>query len=168
MGIYSGWEQMMQNTDSPEFEHFWNSYIQKEKIAYQKILSDTSVVYAGKACELAAEFDMELSTFAGFLDGINDSLVEPIDVPSVEEDSVVNLNIDFEKLYYDMHKAKADWLFNLKEWQKVLSDDKRKEITKKYRVSGQFINTSPKIGPNEPCPCGSGKKYKKCCGRLQD
>lgn len=23
-----------------------------------------------------------------------------------------------------------------------------------------------KIYPNEPCPCGSGKKYKKCCGRL--
>jgi preprotein translocase subunit SecA len=23
----------------------------------------------------------------------------------------------------------------------------------------------PKIGPNDPCPCGSGKKYKKCCGR---
>jgi preprotein translocase subunit SecA len=24
-----------------------------------------------------------------------------------------------------------------------------------------------KIGRNEPCPCGSGKKYKKCCGRLK-
>jgi uncharacterized protein YecA (UPF0149 family) len=24
----------------------------------------------------------------------------------------------------------------------------------------------PKIGRNEPCPCGSGKKYKKCCGKL--
>jgi uncharacterized protein YecA (UPF0149 family) len=22
----------------------------------------------------------------------------------------------------------------------------------------------PKVGRNEPCPCGSGKKYKKCCG----
>lgn len=24
-----------------------------------------------------------------------------------------------------------------------------------------------KIGPNAPCPCGSGKKYKKCCGRFK-
>ncbi len=32
---------------------------------------------------------------------------------------------------------------------------KRKETVK---------NDKPKIGPNEPCPCGSGKKYKKCCG----
>ncbi|MCX6348844.1 MAG: SEC-C metal-binding domain-containing protein [Candidatus Aureabacteria bacterium] len=22
-----------------------------------------------------------------------------------------------------------------------------------------------KVGPNDPCPCGSGKKYKKCCGK---
>jgi uncharacterized protein YecA (UPF0149 family) len=24
---------------------------------------------------------------------------------------------------------------------------------------------APKVGRNDPCPCGSGKKYKKCCGR---
>ncbi len=28
----------------------------------------------------------------------------------------------------------------------------------------QSIRERPKIGRNEPCPCGSGKKYKKCCG----
>lgn len=28
-----------------------------------------------------------------------------------------------------------------------------------------FIRESPKIGRNDPCPCGSGKKYKKCCGK---
>ena len=27
------------------------------------------------------------------------------------------------------------------------------------------IRNEPKIGRNEPCPCGSGKKYKKCCGK---
>jgi len=26
-----------------------------------------------------------------------------------------------------------------------------------------FVNSSPKIGRNDACPCGSGKKYKKCC-----
>lgn len=26
------------------------------------------------------------------------------------------------------------------------------------------VRTEPKVGRNEPCPCGSGKKYKKCCG----
>ena len=28
-----------------------------------------------------------------------------------------------------------------------------------------FKREKPKVGPNEPCPCGSGKKSKKCCGR---
>ncbi len=29
-----------------------------------------------------------------------------------------------------------------------------------------FVREQPKVGRNEPCPCGSGKKYKQCCGRL--
>ena len=28
-----------------------------------------------------------------------------------------------------------------------------------------FLRPEPKVGRNDPCPCGSGKKYKKCCGR---
>jgi len=28
-----------------------------------------------------------------------------------------------------------------------------------------FRRTTPKVKPNEPCPCGSGKKFKKCCGK---
>ncbi|MFA6292485.1 MAG: SEC-C metal-binding domain-containing protein, partial [Victivallales bacterium] len=28
-----------------------------------------------------------------------------------------------------------------------------------------FVRNTPKTGRNEPCPCGSGKKYKKCCGK---
>jgi SEC-C motif-containing protein len=32
------------------------------------------------------------------------------------------------------------------------------------RPMGQAVRDQPKIGRNEPCPCGSGKKYKKCCG----
>jgi hypothetical protein len=31
-------------------------------------------------------------------------------------------------------------------------------------VPSPIENTRPKTGRNEPCPCGSGKKYKKCCG----
>jgi uncharacterized protein YecA (UPF0149 family) len=32
-------------------------------------------------------------------------------------------------------------------------------------ASGGSVVKGRKIGRNEPCPCGSGKKYKKCCGR---
>ena len=30
---------------------------------------------------------------------------------------------------------------------------------------GDVLTARPKIGRNDPCPCGSGKKYKRCCGR---
>ena len=29
----------------------------------------------------------------------------------------------------------------------------------------QYKRQEPKVGRNDPCPCGSGKKYKKCCGK---
>ena len=32
-------------------------------------------------------------------------------------------------------------------------------------VPKTVIRTGPKIGRNDPCPCGSGKKYKHCCGK---
>ena len=47
--------------------------------------------------------------------------------------------------------------------------------TRMFRCSGYTLDEMMKaqakgirkIYPNDPCPCGSGKKYKKCCGRLQ-
>ncbi len=33
-----------------------------------------------------------------------------------------------------------------------------------YPQVKQYVRETPKVGRNEPCPCGSGKKYKKCCG----
>lgn len=48
--------------------------------------------------------------------------------------------------------------------------DFRKEDGKWYFVDGHtvpqktVVRDKPKVGRNEPCPCGSGKKYKKCCG----
>ena len=35
----------------------------------------------------------------------------------------------------------------------------------KFPSVKQYIRETPKPGRNEPCPCGSGKKYKKCCGK---
>jgi uncharacterized protein YecA (UPF0149 family) len=29
-----------------------------------------------------------------------------------------------------------------------------------------FRRTMPKVGRNDPCPCGSGKKFKQCCGKI--
>jgi len=45
----------------------------------------------------------------------------------------------------------------------VLPGEKRRAIAKQWRASG--MATSQKIGRNDPCPCGSGKKYKNCHGK---
>ena len=48
----------------------------------------------------------------------------------------------------------------------------RREEGRWYFVDGHppkeepYRRTSKKVGPNEPCPCGSGRKHKKCCGRI--
>lgn len=43
--------------------------------------------------------------------------------------------------------------------------DERHIIDNQFNaINGTFVRTEPKIGRNDPCPCGSGKKYKKCCG----
>ena len=49
---------------------------------------------------------------------------------------------------------------------------KREQVAKPTQTSGDGTDTAnktvrkgKKIGRNDPCPCGSGKKYKKCCGR---
>ena len=45
--------------------------------------------------------------------------------------------------------------------KEALPEDKKEE--KKY-IQKTVVNDTPKVGRNEPCPCGSGKKYKNCCG----
>ena len=66
-----------------------------------------------------------------------------------------------------MYEAKAPWLYELEEWNEVLPEELRNNIYKEWRASKIFV-AEKKVGPNDPCPCGSGKKYKKCCGRAAD
>jgi preprotein translocase subunit SecA len=44
------------------------------------------------------------------------------------------------------------------------SDDEA--MVSSSQEAGTVRRDAPKVGRNEPCPCGSGKKFKSCCGRL--
>ena len=98
----------------------------------------------------------------GFLDGINDSLIEKNPIEEMTEDTVVNLGFDKELLYKNMVDAKAEWLYELPQWDSIFSEEKRRELYLEQKKSGTIRNEK-KIGRNDPCPCGSGKKYKHCC-----
>ena len=142
---------------------FWANYFNIEKGIYKILLADVDKVWEGTVASLAKEFNIELSVFVGFLDGINDSLVTPNPIEEMDENTPVKLPIDKDKLYYNMVEAKADWLYEMEEWEALLTPERRKELYKEQKISGTVIKDK-KIGRNDLCPCGSGKKYKKCCG----
>jgi Preprotein translocase subunit SecA (ATPase, RNA helicase) len=163
MSLYKQWEELAsEKRGQNEYEEFWKTYFEKERDNYATILEKKLKKINGKLKDLASEYGMEPVIFAGYLDGINSSLVKEIDLEQLDEETEINAEIDFEKLYYNMLDAKAEWLYKLEQWDGILSKEKRDEITKEYKTSQ--IAVSLKIGRNDPCPCGSGKKYKKCCG----
>jgi hypothetical protein len=49
--------------------------------------------------------------------------------------------------------------------EELYNINKKEQLSKPQELT---INTPRKPGPNEPCPCGSGRKYKKCCGRIAE
>ena len=100
----------------------------------------------------------------GFVDGINDSLNNSYDLEALTATDEIVLDINLEKLYFNMLEAKAEYLYMLPQWDAIFSQEKRKEIQKAYRESCSVRNEN-KVGRNDACPCGSGKKYKKCCGK---
>jgi uncharacterized protein YecA (UPF0149 family) len=165
MSLLENWRDTAYNKEQDEKEQkkFWEAYFEKEEAVYEKLLSNPKEIVEGTVAELAEKYGMDTMTFVGYLDGINDSLVNPMKLEEMDETSSVKLEIDFEKLYYNMLAAKAEWLYSLPQWDDILTVEKRKEITKEQRLSGTVIKEK-EPGRNDPCPCGSGKKYKKCCG----
>ena len=121
-------------------------------------------VVKGTVKELAEKFETDTFYMTGFLDGINDSLVTPNPIEEMEEDTKVSLGFDKVKLYKNMVEAKAEWLYELPMWDAIFDEETKKALYLEQKKSGTVV-VGKKVGRNEPCPCGSGKKYKHCCGR---
>ena len=153
-----------QNADKGKLQRFWAEYFNIEKGIYEQLLSEPDVQVTGTVKELAEKYGQAVMPMTGFLDGINDSLVEPNPIETMDEDTPVSLAFDKEKLYKNMVDAKADWLYGLPQWNDIFSEEKQKELYLEQKKSGTIVKPQ-KIGRNDPCPCGSGKKYKYCCGR---
>ena len=159
-------EAYKQDMNTKAGQIYWGAYFAEEKAVYEQLLKDPGTVVKGTVKELAERYNMSVKHFAGFLDGINDSLITPNPIEEMTEDTEVSLGFDTEKLYYNMCEAKADWLYELPEWDVILTPEKRKELFLTQRKSHTIIRDK-KPGRNDPCPCGSGKKYKNCCMRKE-
>lgn len=165
MALLEEWQKLAEanSKDQQSYQNFWNQYFEVEKGIYEKLLVEQEPVN-GTVAELAARYGVEPVVMAGFLDGINDSLKQPNPIDTMEVTTTVSLDYDTEKLYYNMVGAKAEWLYELPQWDALLTKERRKELFKAEHSSHTIVK-GKKIGRNDPCPCGSGKKYKKCCGR---
>ena len=166
MSLLEQWREAAysQEMDRAELQKFWGTYFQIEKGIYEQLLTNPDEEVKGTVKEIAEKYEIEVFTMTGFLDGINDSLKVANPIEEMEEDTVVSLAFDKEKLYKNMVDAKADWLYELPQWNDIFTPERQKELYKEQKQSGT-IRKEKKIGRNEPCPCGSGKKYKHCCGK---
>ncbi len=167
MKPYEAWNESVQKERTEQQQQaFWADYFDKETAAYRAILTKKTGELNGTHRALAEQFHMTDAEFCGFLDGAMTSFVSPIaSLDEVDADSEYALKLDFPLLYHNMLKAKADWLYTLSEWDALLSAEKRREITRAFHAEGIYINPNKRVGRNDPCPCGSGKKYKNCCGK---
>ena len=164
MALLEEWQKIAydQQADRGKLQKFWQRYFMLEKGVYEKLLTNPDEKVEGTVKELAEKYDLSIMDMTGFLDGINDSLVTPNPIDTMEEDTKVSLAFDKEKLYKNMVDAKADWLYELPQWDKIFDADTKKKLYREQKQSGT-VRKAKKIGRNEPCPCGSGKKYKNCC-----
>ena len=167
MALLEDWRTLAYNekADRGQMQKLWADYFAKEKDVYAQLLKNPDEEVKGTVKDLAAKYGMDLMFMTGFLDGINDSLKTPNPIEEMTEDTEVSLAFDKELLYKNMVGAGADWLYGLPEWESIFDEDKRKELYHEQKVAGTVKREGKKVYPNDPCPCGSGKKYKKCCGK---
>lgn len=90
-----------------------------------------------------------------------------IDIDSVEEDMFVGKSARLEASKHNIHMQfiddtiaeMEDWFCFSETYRAYFADSSKKSKPQ------EIVPKKPKIGRNDPCPCGSGKKYKKCCGK---
>lgn len=166
MGILKKWRDMAysEEINQNEQQKFWSTYFLIEQRIYQELLKNPDEVVSGTVKELADKYEVEVFTMTGFLDGINESLIKENPIEEMEEDTQVQLGFEKELLYKNMVASEADWLYDLEEWHPIFDEETRERFFKEQKASKTVVKEE-KIYPNDPCQCGSGKKYKKCCGK---
>ena len=167
MSLISDWRDMAYSAtaDKGELQRLWQDYFLKEKAVYAELLKDPDTEVKGTVSALAEKYGLSIMYMTGFLDGINESLKTANDIEEMTEDTEVSLGFDKEKLFRNMVDAKADWLYQLPEWDAIYTKEEQEALIIDQKKSHTFVREGRKIGRNEPCPCGSGKKYKNCHGR---
>lgn len=104
-----------------------------------------------------------------------DGLVDPsiIGLDDVRDDLAKGKEWAMERLATDRHRQLITDTVKEMSWWDSFKEKKSEAVSPSYKPHNSLRNdfysgfkrTEPKIGRNDPCPCASGKKYKKCCGQ---
>ena len=125
-----------------EFSHVWN-----------ELVSCTADLYPG---ELIADIER----------AYEDGLVEPGYIGWDDVNDAVARGKDqmLARLAKTSHHRLVEDTVREMEWWACFHENKRARLPAPRAASVKVKPNEPKTGRNEPCPCGSGKKFKKCCG----
>ncbi len=163
MALYETWYRMAYNQQGGINPAVWDDYMPREQKIYEYLLGNKINKLEGNVKSLAERFNMTPVYFTAFIDGINEALDEKVKLEGFTEENEINISFDFEALYKKMVEYKAETLYKLPQWEGIFTREQL-DIFYKEQKHSKTIVKEKKIGRNDPCPCGSGKKYKKCCG----
>lgn len=148
-----------------DLQRLWAAYFEKEKEIYAQLLKNPDEVVKGTVKELAEKYDVDIMTMTGFLDGIDESLVESNPIEEMEEDTEVNLGFDKALLYKNMVAAGADWLYELEEWNDIFDEETRKALYKEQKSSTTIVRIKRFI-PMIPVPAAAERSIRSAAVRI--
>ncbi|MCL2360748.1 MAG: SEC-C metal-binding domain-containing protein [Defluviitaleaceae bacterium] len=163
MPLQDAWKRISLDTKGEPVKHVWDDYLAKEKAVYANMLKTKNNRLEGTVAKLATELRLTTTHMFAFLDGIHECVDGLPELETIEEDTLIAVDIEFDRLYKQMVAYKAENLYTLPEWENIFTPEKQKELYKEQKSSHTVVRNEAKTGRNEACPCGSGKKYKKCC-----
>ena len=163
MSLYDEWKKAAYDSQGRSDKKFWSVYMPLETRIYEDLLTEGKGSLNMPLLKFAEKYGIRPEYVVGFLDGIGQALDEEIDAESITDDYVIDIKFGYEKLFKTMVEYKAKHLYTLPQWSGIFNEEQRERMIGEQRRSGVFI-ADEKPGRNEPCNCGSGKKYKKCCG----
>ena len=93
MALLEEWHKIAYNdkADQGELQRFWQHYFLLEKGVYEKLLANPDEAVEGTVKELAEKYGQDVMTMVGFLDGIDESLVVPNPIDTMDEDTKMDI-----------------------------------------------------------------------------
>ncbi|MCL2375808.1 MAG: SEC-C metal-binding domain-containing protein [Defluviitaleaceae bacterium] len=164
MTIYENWIRRAYDAQGNTIKKYWETHMPLEQKIYEDMLSTKNTEISGTVAEIAARYDVLIESAVGFLDGISGALDIELEMNELTEETQIDAKVDFETLYKKMVEYNAKHLLALPQWDNVFSAEEREKMYKEQKSATTVVREGEKIGRNDPCPCSSGKKYKKCCG----